>query len=159
MSEETKPLVVFHPSRVELTIFVCECLSILFFGLFTDYWEGAQAWGTKAQDAVYADYIAEKYALFQDIHVMVYVGFGFLMVFLKCHSWCSIGFSYLIAAWSFQLGILFFGFWKNICTYYIDNDFPFRKINLNIEMLIEADFAAATVLISFGAVLGKINLF
>lgn len=90
---------------------------------------------------------------------MVFVGFGFLMVFLKCHSWCSIGFNYLVAAWAFQLGVLFYGFWKNICTYWHNNDYQFQKVNIDTVILIQADFAAATVLISFGAVLGKINIY
>lgn len=90
---------------------------------------------------------------------MIYVGFGFLMVFLKCHSWCSIGFNYLIAAWSFQICVLFQGFWHNICDYYLDNEHGWSKINLNTEVLINADFGAAAVLISFGAVLGKVSIF
>lgn len=32
-----------------------------------------------------------------------------------------------------------------------------EKIQLNLVMLIEGDFAAGAVLISFGAVLGKVN--
>ena len=40
------------------------------------------------------------YPMLMDIHVMVFVGFGFLMVFLKTHCWSSVGFNYLIAAWA-----------------------------------------------------------
>jgi ammonium transporter Rh len=40
------------------------------------------------------------YAMFQDIHVMIFVGFGFLMVFLKTNMWTAVGYNYLIAAWS-----------------------------------------------------------
>ena len=31
---------------------------------------------------------------------MIFVGFGFLMTFLKHHSWTSVGFNYLIAAYA-----------------------------------------------------------
>jgi ammonium transporter Rh len=47
------------------------------------------------------------YPMWQDIHVMMFIGFGFLMVFLKTHSWTSIGFNYLIAAWAIQCTIVF----------------------------------------------------
>jgi len=56
----------------------------------------------------------------QDVTVMIFVGFGFLMVFLKNNSWTSIGFNYLIACWAFQIGILFVGFWHNITDFYTD---------------------------------------
>jgi len=31
---------------------------------------------------------------------MIFIGFGFLMVFLKSHNWSSIGYNYLIACWA-----------------------------------------------------------
>jgi ammonium transporter Rh len=37
--------------------------------------------------------------MWMDVHVMIFIGFGFLMVFLKTHCWSSIGFNYIIAAW------------------------------------------------------------
>jgi hypothetical protein len=32
---------------------------------------------------------------------MIYIGFGFLMVFLKTGSWTAVGFNYLLSAWAF----------------------------------------------------------
>jgi ammonium transporter Rh len=90
---------------------------------------------------------------------MIFIGFGFLMVFLKNHSWCSIGFNYLIAAWVFQITILFRGFWHNVTAYYMDPNHQWTKINITIIELINADFGSGAVLISFGAILGKVNLF
>jgi ammonium transporter Rh len=91
---------------------------------------------------------------------MIFVGFGFLMVFLKNNSWTSIGFNYLIAAWAIQIGPLYKGFWVNVCSHYFYGpDYKWEMINLDIEKLIVADFGAATVLITFGALLGKCNLF
>jgi len=49
--------------------------------------------GSKAETLSY-------YPFFQDIHIMIFIGFGFLMVFLKSHSWTSIGLNFLIAAMS-----------------------------------------------------------
>lgn len=48
---------------------------------------------------------------FQDVHVMIFVGFGFLMTFLKKYGFSSVGFNMLIAAFGLQWGILMQGFW------------------------------------------------
>ena len=90
---------------------------------------------------------------------MIFIGFGFLMVFLKNNSWTSIGFNYLIACWAIQITILARGFWINICEYYHDENHHWHKIELDIDKLIFADFGAGAVLISFGAILGKCSLF
>jgi len=37
-------------------------------------------------------------AVFQDIHVMMFVGFGFLMTFLKRYGYSSVGINMLLAA-------------------------------------------------------------
>ncbi|KAL2306971.1 hypothetical protein Nmel_004920 [Mimus melanotis] len=82
---------------------------------------------------------------FQDVHVMIFVGFGFLMTFLKKYGFSSVGFNMLIAAFGLQWGILMQGFWH----------MKGGKIQVNIESMINADFSTATALISFGALLGK----
>jgi len=74
------------------------------------------------------------------------------MVFLKTHSWTSVGFNFLIAAWVLQVGILMTAFWHMLL------DGHWRKISLDIPSLIVGDFAAGAVLITFGAVLGKCSL-
>jgi len=90
---------------------------------------------------------------------MIFVGFGFLMVFLKNNSLCSVGFNYLIACWAIQIAILFTGFWHNIAEFYFDPDHEWKKIELTVKYMILGDFAAGAVLISFGAILGKVSLF
>lgn len=92
--------------------------------------------------------------MYQDVHVMVFIGFGFLMVFLKTHSWTSVGYNFLISAYCLQLSIIIVGVWH---SYLVEGEF--HKISLNIPSLIIGDFGAAAVLISFGALLGKCSLF
>ena len=84
---------------------------------------------------------------------MVYVGFGFLMVFLKQHCWTSVGYNFICAAYAAQLTILVQGFWHMAIV-----EEHFERITLDITGLIIGDFGAATVLISFGAILGKVSL-
>jgi ammonium transporter Rh len=84
---------------------------------------------------------------------MIFIGFGFLMVFLKTHCWTSIGYNYLIAAWALQISILLTNFFHMAFV-----SKHFHRIELNIESLIIGDFGAGAVLISFGALLGKCSL-
>ena len=81
---------------------------------------------------------------------MIFVGFGFLMTFLKRHSWTSVSLNFLVAAFVVQLSILVQPFFAML----VDSDSSFENIPLNIHKLVEGDFAAGAVLISFGAVLG-----
>jgi ammonium transporter Rh len=89
---------------------------------------------------------------------MIFVGFGFLMVFLKCHSWTSVGFNFIIAAWSIQLCILCTGFWHQVMTAHDKTKISWHKIGIDIQSMILADFCAGAVLITFGVILGKCNL-
>jgi len=50
--------------------------------------------------------IQSTYTLYQNINVMVFIGFGFLMVFLKTNSWSAVGFNFIIACWAIQWTVL-----------------------------------------------------
>lgn len=62
---------------------------------------------------------------------MVFIGFGFLMAFLKTHSWTSIGFNYLVACWAIQCTMVFYGFW-----YQVFEAVSVEKIHLNVKYII-----------------------
>mmetsp|Transcript_100573 Transcript_100573/g.288172 ORF Transcript_100573/g.288172 Transcript_100573/m.288172 type:complete len:482 (-) Transcript_100573:282-1727(-) len=89
------------------------------------------------------------YGMYQDIHVMIFIGFGFLMTFLRSYGFSSLTLNFLVGIYSIEWGILVVGFFAKAW----ESDWSY--LGLNIEMLIEGDFAAATALISLGAVLGK----
>jgi len=99
------------------------------------------------------NFLSFHYPFYQDIHVMVFIGFGFLMTFLKKSSWSAVGFNYFIAAFVIQWFLLEDGFWIRAWG----RESWHNKIDLNVLSLINADFAAAAILISFGAVLGKVG--
>lgn len=91
-----------------------------------------------------------SYPAFQDVHVMIFVGFGFLMTFLRKYGYSSVGYNFFISALAIQ--------WYTIVSGCIEHRGTTNfSIELNIERLITADFAAAAVLITFGVVLGKVN--
>nr|NP_777148.1 ammonium transporter Rh type B [Bos taurus]AAK14649.1 Rh type B glycoprotein [Bos taurus] len=87
-----------------------------------------------------------RYPSFQDVHAMIFVGFGFLMVFLQRYGFGSVGFTFLLAAFALQWSTLIQGFFHSFRGGYI---------LVGMESMINADFCAGAVLISFGAVLGK----
>lgn len=49
--------------------------------------------------------------VFQDVHVMIFIGFGFLMTFLKRYGFSSVGINLLLAAFGLQWGLLMQGIW------------------------------------------------
>ncbi|XP_041888723.1 ammonium transporter Rh type A [Corvus kubaryi] len=117
--------------KFSILALLLEVIIIVLFGIFVDY-----------DTAPLHEHL---YPYFQDVHVMIFVGFGFLMTFLKKYGFSSVGFNMLIAAFGLQWGILMQGFWHM-------NE---GKIIVDIKSMINADFSTATALISFGALLGK----
>ncbi|ESO06642.1 hypothetical protein HELRODRAFT_186399 [Helobdella robusta] len=137
------------PNKFTLAVIICEIIILVFFGVFVRYdWEvGMPKPLNKNYTEVHAKETAEEhvehyYSLFQDIHIMMFIGFGFLMTFLKRYGFSSVGMNFFIAAFVLQWQTIIHG-WIDTFEYY--------------ETLIESDFAAAAVLISFGAVLGKVS--
>ncbi|CAF3618855.1 unnamed protein product [Rotaria sp. Silwood1] len=92
------------------------------------------------------------YAMFTDIHVMMFVGFGFLMTFLHRYSYSAIAFNFVLCAFTFEWALLMRG-------YFFDWQMVEKKFVLDIKSLITADFVSVSILISMGAVLGKVNAF
>lgn len=93
-----------------------------------------------------------KYPMFQDVHVMIFVGFGFLMTFLKKYGYSAVSFNFIISALTVQWAMLMSGFWEHAWNNKLDH-----LVQLDIVSLIKGDFAAAAVMISFGAVIGKVS--
>ena len=50
----------------------------------------------------------------QDVSVMILIGFGYLMTFIKNYGWSSLGYTFLITAVGAQYYILWAGFWKMV---------------------------------------------
>ncbi|XP_005862385.1 PREDICTED: ammonium transporter Rh type A [Myotis brandtii] len=125
-----------------------EVAMIVLFGLFVQYETGQNIrQPLRSSNSTDVDRFSELYPLFQDVHVMIFVGFGFLMTFLKKYGFSSVGINLLIAALGLQWGTLVQGILHS----------HGQKIHIGIKNMINADFSTATVLISFGAVLGKIS--
>ncbi|XP_046651380.1 ammonium transporter Rh type A-like [Daphnia pulicaria] len=86
--------------------------------------------------------LPNSYYMFQDVHVMMFIGFGYLLILMKRSDHKSLISYFLVTAISLQWGTLCYGFFRTING----------KIHLNINTLLNADFACAAVLISCAAV-------
>ena len=82
---------------------------------------------------------------------MIFIGFGFLMTFLKKYGYSSVGLNFVVSALVIQWSILSNAFWH--CLF----ENKWHKVELAIETLITGDFACGAVLITFGALLGKVT--
>uniref|UniRef100_A0A674E7B9 Ammonium transporter Rh type A n=1 Tax=Salmo trutta TaxID=8032 RepID=A0A674E7B9_SALTR len=127
-----------------------EIITIILFAVFVVYDDGKHGGHGAHNNATHHEEKTEQnpltlYPMFQDVHVMIFIGFGFLMTFLKRYGFSSVGLNLLLAAFALQWGLLVQGLW------HLDEG----KIKVSIFKMINADFSTATVLISFGAVLGK----
>ncbi|KAI5626917.1 ammonium transporter Rh type C-like 2 [Silurus asotus] len=135
--------------------FVWQSAMIILFGVFVRYNEEADThWVEfKAKHNITSDIENDfyyRYPSFQDVHVMIFVGFGFLMTFLKRYGFGAVGFNFLIAAFGLQWALLMQGWFHSL-------DPADGLIKIGMENLINADFCVAGCLIAYGAVLGKVS--
>ncbi|TRY58414.1 hypothetical protein DNTS_002043 [Danionella cerebrum] len=135
--------------------FVWQIAMIILFGVFIRYDDESDAhWVEYKKKNNISTHLENnfyyRYPSFQDVHVMIFVGFGFLMTFLKRYSFGGVGFNFLIAAFGIQWALLMQGWFHSLDT----EDW---KIKIGIENLINADFCVAGCLIAYGACLGKVS--
>lgn len=83
---------------------------------------------------------------------MMLIGFGFLMTFVKNHSWSALSYTFFINAVVVQLYILLAPFWHKVFKGHWD-----EKIFIVEKSFTSASYAVAAVLISFGGVLGRVG--
>ncbi|XP_038159472.1 ammonium transporter Rh type B-like [Cyprinodon tularosa] len=132
--------------RLPAFVFVLEAVMIALYAVFVTYDDDSN---TKLQNnatnpmenSMYRDY-----QYFAHVQVMIFLGFGCLLAFFRFYGFSGMVFNFLTATFAIQWAILIQGFFQ----FYHDG-----KIHLGIINLLNAEFACAVVLISFGAVLGK----
>lgn len=82
---------------------------------------------------------------------MIFIGFGMLMLFLKKYAYSAITYNFMLSIIVIQWHILVNGFFHNAFLG------EWKKIHLSLTEFILADFASAVILITFGAILGKVT--
>lgn len=133
---------LWHTNPFLITLFLVEAICLAFFASAADY-AGADDTGSATHE------VQKYYAMYQDVHVMIFIGFGFLMTFLRKNGFNALGQTFLLGALSIQMGIMF-----ETCVHgwWLGHD---ATVTLTLKNLIRGDFAAGAVLISMGAVLGR----
>nr|XP_039259428.1 ammonium transporter Rh type B-like isoform X1 [Styela clava] len=134
--------------KATAVLIIAQILFVVLFGLFVDYAPTASQQTNNTHHDPEHVKLESLYPMFQDIHVMILIGFGFLMTFLAHHGFGSVGFNFMLTCFVIEWATLINGYFKMIGT-------GNNRILLDITSFMEADFAVATVLISFGALLGK----
>jgi ammonium transporter Rh len=95
--------------------------------------------------------ITSPLAFFTSISFIIFLGFGLFRSHLKKLSFSGFGQTFFIAAYSIEFGIMMLGFWS-----YYDLG-GLKKVHIDIPFLIQGLYAAAAVLVTYGAVLGRVN--
>ena len=130
----------------------------------------AYEWGFGAKHKA-AEYLEKEfsyyYHFFKDVHLMIFIGFGLLYAALKDHQWSSIGIVLFIGIISFEMSFFWNYLWYNAFynSYNIRNETEenvenrgWSRLPLNFDQLITIDYISAPVLISLGALIGKLSI-
>jgi len=94
----------------------------------------------------YGQYDAAVYEMYMGIALMMLVGFGYLMTFLKLYGMGAVGFTFIITVLAVQINILL--------AAKLTPD-PTDKPVIDGTALMDGNFGAATILISYGCMIGK----
>ncbi|XP_014239863.1 ammonium transporter Rh type A [Cimex lectularius] len=147
-----------------LVILAFQLAMIICFAKITTYNDDDEAKNCTTPN--YQNKMNHYYSMFQDVQIMILVGFGMLMTFLKKYCYSGVSLNFLISAVTFQYAIIcsrIEGPVKiNIETldlsvpiFYVLSDRTF--LNFFYFTLVDADVLTAAILISLGAVLGKVT--
>uniref|UniRef100_A0A3B3WLR1 Ammonium transporter AmtB-like domain-containing protein n=1 Tax=Poecilia mexicana TaxID=48701 RepID=A0A3B3WLR1_9TELE len=132
--------------RLPTFVLVLEVVMIALYGIFVTYDDNSNAKLQNNETDPMENSMYRDYPYFADIQVMIFLGFGCLLAFFRFYGFSGMVFNFLTATLAIQWAILIQGYFQ----FYSDG-----KIHLGLINLINAEFACAVVLISFGAVLGK----
>lgn len=132
--------------RLPVLVLVLQVVIITLYAVFVTYDDNADAKMQNNETNPMENSVYRDYPFFADVQVMIFIGFGCLLAFFRFYGFSGMVFNFLTATFTIQWAILVQGFFQ----FYYDG-----KIHLGVINLVNAEFACAVVLISFGAVLGK----
>ncbi|NXR76117.1 RHBG protein, partial [Pycnonotus jocosus] len=132
-----------YPRRLlPLFLGLFQAALLLFFALFITYDEPS----AQKDTSLVANQVYSTFPFFQDIQVMLVVGLGLLLTFLPRYGFSSLTHNFLLLNFSMQWALVLQG---------LLHHFHHSQIHLDLHKLLISEFAAVTVLISVGAILGR----
>ncbi|NXY51079.1 RHBG protein, partial [Ceuthmochares aereus] len=137
-------MVSTRPRRLlPLSLGLFQVALLLFFTFIVTYDEPS----VQAEDAnLTATRLHSIYPIFQDIQVMLVVGLGLLLAFLPRYGLSALTHNFLLLNFSMQ--------WALVLQSLVHH-FQHGQVHLDLHKLLIAEFAAVTVLISVGSILGR----
>ncbi|KAK9819191.1 hypothetical protein WJX74_001012 [Apatococcus lobatus] len=102
--------------------------------------------------AAFSDaHVNQYYMWYMHVAIMIFVGFGFLMTFLRHYSYSALGLNFFCSCLVMLAAIVAVG-----CAQQVVGKGK-SVIDLDLPLLIDAAFCAGATMITFGAVLGKVS--
>jgi len=120
-------------------LFGFEIMIIIAYAVWADYYPD----DTSAQSSL------KIYGYTRDVNIMIFFGFGFLMTFLRRYAYSAIGYTFLVSAMVAQWSM----FLQALADYQTDG----RQFLVGVEQIVNGLFCAGAVMISYGALLGKVT--
>lgn len=125
-------------------LFITQVIAVIFYGIYHDsILKGSS-------DAESIDF-TNRLPYFQDIHIMIYIGFGFLLCFIHQIQLTSLTMCFWISALSFQYYFLWSALWKG----WINGHFG--SVEVTPYEFIAGEASIAAQLIALCAIIGKTN--
>ncbi|KAI6171142.1 Ammonium transporter domain containing protein [Aphelenchoides bicaudatus] len=137
----------FASHQFTLLVTLLSIVFLVLFCLFGRYSGEALPAGSAIND--FAN-VSRNYPLLHDSHALVLIGFGFLVTFLRRYGFSAIAINLLLVAFVLEVALLVRGF--------LSEGFSNNGVfTIALRDVAKADYTAAAVLVSYGAVVGKLT--
>lgn len=87
---------------------IFQAILLILYAVSSDYWDSTKAHSDDYYDPEHGhDHEFETqpyyfYAMFQDVHAMMFIGFGFLMTFLRKYGFGALSYNFILCAFGIQ---------------------------------------------------------
>jgi hypothetical protein len=98
---------------------------------------------------------SDRYPAYQDVNVMMLIGFGYLMAFSKTTSWSAFSYTFFMNALMPQLYILLSAFWKRVLLDGFSSSNYY--IYIKEETFTSGLYSAASMFVNIGCVIGRVG--
>lgn len=95
--------------------------------------------------------VTQAYNMFIGVEIMMFIGFGYLMTFLKLYGMGAVGFTMVATAMALQFAVFTEAFWYQVWYNH------YTYVTFSMYTLLGALYTVSAVLITFGALIGKIS--
>ncbi|XP_067133255.1 ammonium transporter Rh type A-like [Centruroides vittatus] len=137
--------------KLAFVITTLQVAFIIIFVFFVEYHKDAYPANTLSNSldgfGHFFTLLQHYHPVFQDVNVLLVVGYGFLVTFLKKYAFNGVRFNLFLCSLTIQWSFIMQNIWK----------MQSGVMHFGIVSMVEANIASLAVLVSTGAVLGRIN--